>query len=140
MNIKQFSLAAGFMLASAGVAAAAPAVVTGDLNLRSGPGTGYGVIDTMPAGATVNVRGCRGSWCRVGWGGVTGWASASYLDGAGRGYAGGPVYAAEPVYVAPPPVVSFGFSTGPRWHGRHWGHGPRHGWRHHGRHHGRHHR
>ncbi len=124
MNIKQFSLTAGFLLASAGVAAAAPAVVTGDLNLRSGPGTGYRVIDTMPAGATVNVRGCSGSWCRVAWGGAVGYASASYLG------LGGPVYAAEPVYVAPPPVVSFGFSTGPRWHGRNWGHG-----RHYGRHH-----
>lgn len=130
MNLKHFSLAVGVLLASAGAAVAAPAVVTGDLNLRSGPGTGYRVIDTMPAGATVNVRGCSGSWCRVAWGGTVGYASASYLG------LGGPVYAAAPppVYVAPPPVVSFGFSTGPRWYGhRHWGHG-----RHYGRHHGRH--
>ncbi|MFN3658572.1 MAG: SH3 domain-containing protein [Pseudolabrys sp.] len=129
MNIKQFSLAAGFVLASAGIAAAAPAMVTGDLNLRSGPGTGYSVIDTMPAGAAVNVLGCRGSWCRVGWGGTVGYASASYLG------LGGPVYAAAPppVYVAPPPMVSFGFSTGPRWHSRHWGHGRPYG-RHYRRH------
>lgn len=124
MNLKHFSLAAGVLLGSAGVAAAAPAMVTGDLNLRSGPSTGYGVIDTMPAGATVNVLGCRGSWCRVAWGGTVGYASRSYLDRAGSAYA-----AAPPVYVAPPPVVRFGFGVGPRWH-RHDGWHNRRYWRH----------
>jgi uncharacterized protein YraI len=122
MTFRALTVAAGALLASAGIASAA--TVTNDLNLRSGPGTGYGVIDTMPAGAYVDVIGCSGSWCRVNWHGRVGYASASYLGG-GRGY-----YAAPPVYVAPPPVVSFGFgfSTGPRWHHhRHWGH---RGWHH----------
>lgn len=126
MQLKHFSLAAGLLLGTAGAAAAAPAVVTGDLNLRSGPGTGYAVIDTMPAGATVNVLGCGGSWCRVVWGGTRGFASRSYLDRMG------PVYAAEPppppVFL-PPPAVSFGFGWGGGWH-RGW-HGHHHrGWRH----------
>lgn len=133
MQLKHFSLAAGLFLASAGAAAAAPAVVTGDLNLRAGPGTNYAVVNTMPAGASVNVLGCRGSWCRVAWGGTRGFASRSYLDRMG------PVYAAEPppVIVAPPPVVGFGVGWGGGWH-RGW-HGGWHGGHHH-RHHGWHHR
>lgn len=117
MNLKTLSLAAGALLISSGIAAAA--VVSNDLNLRSGPGTGYRVVDTMPAGAYVNVLGCTGSWCRVNFQGRTGYASANYLDGGGRG-----AYAAAPVYVAPPPAVSFGFGfgNGPRWHNdrNHW--------------------
>lgn len=124
MTFRTLTLAAGALLVSAGIASAA--TVSNDLNLRSGPGTGYRVIDTMPAGAYVNVIGCSDSWCRVNWHGRVGYASASYLGG-GRGY-----YAAAPVYVAPPPVVSFGFGfgNGPRWHHN------RHHWR--GRHHHRH--
>jgi uncharacterized protein YraI len=120
MRFRTFTLAAGALLVSTGIASAA--TITNDLNLRSGPGTRYGVIDTMPAGAYVNVIGCSGSWCRVNWHGRVGYASASYLGGGG-GY-----YAAAPVYVAPPPVVSFGFGfgTGPRWH--HHRHRGRHGW------------
>lgn len=125
MRFRTLTLAAGALLVSAGIASAA--TVTNDLNLRSGPGTGYGVIDTMPAGAYVHVIGCSGAWCRVNWHGRVGYASASYL-GRGGGY-----YAAAPVYVAPPPVVSFGFGfgTGPRWH--HHRHGGHHRW--HRRHH-----
>ena len=112
-RLRTLALAAGVVVASAGMAAAA--TVSNDLNLRSGPGTGYRVVDTMPAGAYVNVLGCSGSWCRVSWQGRTGYASASYLGGGGA-------YAASPVYVAPPPVVRFGFSSGPRWHNdrHHW--------------------
>lgn len=60
---------------------AATALVTTSLNLRTGPGTGYPVITSMPNGALVDVRGCvRGyNWCRVDWRGYDGWASASYL-------------------------------------------------------------
>ncbi len=126
MKFKTLTLAAGALMLSAGIASAA--TVTNDLNLRSGPGTRYGVIDTMPAGAYVNVIGCGGSWCRVDWHGRVGYASASYL-GDGRG-----AYAAAPVYGAPPPVVSFGFGFGGgnRWHDRDWRHRD-------GRHHRRHH-
>jgi uncharacterized protein YraI len=121
MRLKTLALAAGALMLSAGAASAA--IVTGDLNLRTGPGTNYRVIDVMPAGARVNVLSCTGSWCRVGFRGEVGFASAGYL---GRG---APVYApAPPVYVAPPPVLTFGFGIGPRWRHRHWHH--RH-WRHH---------
>lgn len=127
--VKTLALSAGAFLITAGIASAA--TVTNDLNLRSGPGTGYRVVDTMPAGAYVDVIGCSGSWCRVNWRGRVGYASASYLGG-------GASYAAAPVYVAPPPVVSFGFGFGnaPRWQNRHYGYRNHHRWR--GRHHGYH--
>jgi SH3 domain-containing protein len=55
---------------------------TTDLNLRSGPGTTYGVILTMPANSKVIEwgGGCPTSgWYKVYYGGVTGYASGSYL-------------------------------------------------------------
>lgn len=121
MQIKKFVFAAGILLVSASAAAAA--VVTNPLNLRSGPGTRYSVITTMPPGARVDVLSCGGSWCRVAWRGAEGFASANYLAGGGA-YA----YEPAPVYVAPPPVVRFGFGwSGPRWHhrGHHRWHGHR---------------
>ena len=114
MRFKKIALAAGILLASASTAAAA--VVTGDLNLRAGPGAGYGVIDTMPAGSHVRVLDCGANWCRVVWRGIEGFASAGYIADGGA-YA----YVPPPVYYAPaPPVVGFGFGwDGPRWRG-HW--------------------
>jgi len=128
MGPKHLALAVGALMLSASAAGAA--VITNDLHLRNGPGTRYRIIDTMPAGAYVDVLGCGGSWCRVEWRGRVGYASAGYLASGGGAYAYAP-----PVYVAPPPVMSFGLSlgSGPRWYrGRDWHHrGGRHdhrGW------------
>lgn len=80
-RLKTILLSAGVLALT--TASAAAAVVTNDLNLRSGPGTQYGVITSMPAGARVDVGGCRGNWCQVNWRGRSGYASASYLSGEG---------------------------------------------------------
>ncbi len=72
---------AALLLASAGAAAAFPATATTDLNVRSGPGTGYSVVDSLEAGDTVEIVATRGSWYRTAEGG---WASASYLDAGGQ--------------------------------------------------------
>jgi uncharacterized protein YraI len=77
-------LASSALLLSAGAAFAAPATATVDLNVRAGPGTNYPVIDALPAGETVNVLGCTGSWCEISMGGGSGFASANYLERAGR--------------------------------------------------------
>src|SRR3954471_8811608 len=53
-------------LLTASAANAAPGVATGDVNMRSGPGTGYSVITTIPAGAPLEIYGCS-SWCQVGY-------------------------------------------------------------------------
>lgn|SRR5690349_18023835 len=51
------------------------------LNVRSGPGTGYHVVDVLHRGETVDVAGCRPGWCFVHTRHAAGWASAGYLAG-----------------------------------------------------------
>lgn len=65
MMLKSLMAGAGVLALSTGMAAAAPATVETDLNVRSGPGLEYEVIGAMPAGATVDVMGCEANWCRV---------------------------------------------------------------------------
>ena len=122
MLMKQIVGAAAVLMLSAGVAAAAPAVVQTDLNARSGPGTGYPVVTTLPAGSTVDVLGCDGSWCRIDLGGGSAYASRRYLavGGAGAGVAVvpdyDPDYAYGPGYVYGPdydPYYSPGYIYGP---------------------------
>lgn len=68
-------------LLSATAAQAANAIVTTTLNLRTGPGTNYGTITSIPNGARVDVRGCTNGygWCQVNYAGRSGWASSRYL-------------------------------------------------------------
>lgn len=52
----------------------------GFLNLRSGPSTGYTVLDQMPHGSRVEVLSTPGKWYRIRHEtGEVGWASSSYL-------------------------------------------------------------
>ena len=61
---------------------------TGHLNVRSGPGFQYPVVDHMAPNVPAAVTGCISNytWCDVATGGVTGWASAEYLvtDAGGK--------------------------------------------------------
>jgi len=77
-------LAALALLATTAAAFAAPAVATGNVNVRSGPGTNYSRVDTLRRGDQVEVIECRGSWCYIEKRGPDGWVSASYLSAAGR--------------------------------------------------------
>lgn len=81
---------------------AAPGTVTSNVNVRSGPGTNYAVVDTVRRGTQVDVQQCQGSWCYIVKSGPDGWVSSSYLTAAG----GAPVNPQQP-------GISFGFSTGP---------------------------
>ncbi|SEQ02624.1 Peptidase inhibitor family I36 [Devosia sp. YR412] len=81
---------------------AAPGTVTSNVNVRSGPGTNYGVVDTVRRGTQVDVQQCEGSWCYIAKPGPDGWISSSYLSAGG----GSPVNPQQP-------GLSFGFSTGP---------------------------
>lgn len=98
-TIRNTLLASGAaLLLSAGAAAAAPATVQTDLNVRSGPGTQYPVVGSVQSGETVDVAGCTGRWCQISFGGGTGYANQNYLAMAG----GGPGYAAvAPGYADP---------------------------------------
>lgn len=82
---------------------AAPGEITSNVNVRSGPGTSYRVIDTLVRGTSVDVGQCRASFCQVRTRNVSGWVSANYLRTGGRvvpGQGSGNGF-------------SFGFSIGP---------------------------
>ncbi|WP_275693085.1 SH3 domain-containing protein [Devosia lacusdianchii] len=79
---------------------AAPGVVTSNVNVRSGPGTNYGVVDTVRRGTQVDVQQCQGSWCYIAKNGPDGWVSASYLSAGGS-----PVNPSQP-------GLSFDFNIG----------------------------
>ena len=117
-------LAALALLATAGAAMAAPAFATSNVNVRSGPGTGYGVVDALRRGEQVDVQECRGSWCFIEKRGPDGWVSASYLDRGRPGNGGGwdDDYDRPPVWNPRPPRP-------PQWNPRpprppHWNPGP----------------
>ena len=66
---------------------AAPASVTTNysaLNVRSGPGTGYGKTDTLTKGTPVQVLSSGNGWSRILYHGTkTGYVSAQYLSNSG---------------------------------------------------------
>ena len=76
------ALALLFGISAPSLAEAANAYATGNVNMRTGPGTGYAQITTIPAGAGVTIRGCLSgySWCDVSFAGRRGWASSNYLQ------------------------------------------------------------
>lgn len=77
------ALAALALATTAAGAYAATAIATGTVNVRTGPGTGYGVVDSLYRGERVEVNRCRGSWCFVERRGPDGWVSSSFLANSG---------------------------------------------------------
>lgn len=65
------------------------AVASTALNVRSGPGTNYGVVDTLIRGERVRVGECRSGWCLIQSQDGTGWASERYLAAPGQGGSAG---------------------------------------------------
>lgn len=122
-NILAAGLAALALLGTSVAASAAPAVVTGNVNVRSGPGTGYYAIDTIRRGERVDVQYCQGSWCFVEKRGPDGWVSANYLE---RGRPSRPDWdrPGRPDWNGPGRP---GWDNGPGWgnHGPGWGRPPR---------------
>ena len=104
---KSFALAGAVaaMVLVPTLAAAAPGYATGTVSLRTGAGTWFPRITTIPAGAHVDVHGCS-SWCALNFRGTFGYASANYIA---RGYASAP-----PRFVRPPPP-RFGYVKRPWW-------------------------
>jgi uncharacterized protein YraI len=84
-----------------GAAEAATGFATGTVNMRTGPGTAYAKVTTIPAGAEVEVFECT-SWCQVAFAGQEGWASARYIS---TDYAEGP----SPRFVARAPMPPRGY-------------------------------
>ena len=74
-----------YILASGGDAGASTVLFTARttafVNLRAGPGTGYGIYLTVPLGDTVSVLDtANAGWYRVQYGSYTGYMSADYLQ------------------------------------------------------------
>lgn len=77
---------AAMMVAAMTVGAFAwEAVATTALNVRSGPGTNFRVVEVLQRGEVVDVEYCRSGWCflDMDWQG-NGWASQRYLAQAGN--------------------------------------------------------
>ena len=90
------ALAATILLTGAANAAAEPAIVATDLNVRSGPDIHCPRIATLPAGSSVEVYGCApNNWCDIGWYRLRGWVSGDYLNWHGR----------QAYRAAPPQVI-----------------------------------
>lgn len=75
-------VSASLALALPGVASAADAYVTGNVNLRAGPDAGYPLIDQLQAGTEVDVQGCTRDWewCDVIAFGNRGWVAGNYIE------------------------------------------------------------
>lgn len=89
--IKTTSLALAGVTVFTGAAMAFPATSKTALNVRSGPSTGYRVVDALYSGERVNVERCTNSrsWCYVTHNGPDGWVSAKYLKRIRGGNNGG---------------------------------------------------
>lgn len=57
------------------------AIVDADvgLNLRSGAGTGYSVLTTIPNGTELSISAENGNWAKTTYSGKTGWVSMTYI-------------------------------------------------------------
>ena len=70
-----------FSLAGTTAYAESATVMGNAVNMREGPGTGYRVIDTLPAGAVVEVTDrSNASWYAVSYNGRSGYMSSGYLS------------------------------------------------------------
>jgi uncharacterized protein YraI len=112
--------AAVLIMLSAPGAQAAPARVTGSVELRRGPGFAHPGIAAIPVGSIVDIGDCRDRWCAVAWRGRTGYAVATHFD---RAIPGG----SPPGYYPPPgwdcPGYGPYYGPGPYttyWRRRYW--------------------
>jgi len=67
---------------------------TANVNMRSGPSTGYPAVTVIPYGSSVTINGCMSAvnWCDVSFAGGRGWVSGNYVQAS---------YQSNRVYVAP---------------------------------------
>lgn len=74
------ALAVAGLMACSSAALAVEAMAKSAVNVRTGPGTSYGIVDQLTAGEVVNVTECAPSnFCFVERDGADGWVSANYL-------------------------------------------------------------
>jgi len=59
------------------------AVTNSNLNVRSGPGTSYPVLDVLIRGDGVRINTCNNGWCWINHNGPSGWVSEAHLTRTG---------------------------------------------------------
>jgi uncharacterized protein YraI len=80
-------------------ASAAPGHALANVNIRSGPGTGYAVVGRLDAGDYVVVLRCVARWCAIHHIGPDGWVARSQL--VNPYYSTRPYYQFAPKHPAP---------------------------------------
>ncbi|MFZ2099148.1 MAG: peptidase inhibitor family I36 protein [Oricola sp.] len=90
-HLRGIGFAAAALAASATSAFGAEAAATAQVNVRSGPGTSFAVVDQLYAGEVVDVVECNApnTWCRIYHEGPDGWVSRTYLGVPPAGGSGG---------------------------------------------------
>jgi len=66
-------------LASFHIADSSSAIATLALNVRTGPGTEYSVVDTLFAGEGISVNQCNNDWCYIASERASGWVAQRFL-------------------------------------------------------------
>lgn len=83
MRIVKLGMISAIALTSAApvFAQSAEAMAATDLNVRSGPGPQFEVVDVIPGGETAAIQGCleERRWCKVTYDGNEGWSYSDYL-------------------------------------------------------------
>jgi hypothetical protein len=101
-------VAAGILISTAG-AFAVEAAAKSAVNVRTGPGTSFGIVDQLTAGEVVNVTECAPTnFCFVEHDGPDGWVSANYLTTVDDDEEEAPEEGS-----GSNPDCSFGFTMGP---------------------------
>ncbi len=90
------AIASALLLLTTVPVSAEQARAISDVNMRSGPGSGYGRIDTLPADERVELIECASGWCRIAWNGQEGWVAERFLE----------PMAAEPGDLTEPPPAT----------------------------------
>ncbi|MDU0308199.1 SH3 domain-containing protein [Rhizobium sp. 10PS4] len=86
--------AAGLLILAPAIAQAAEGYSTANVNMRAGPSTRYPAVAVIPAGSSVEIRGCLSdvNWCDVEFYGGRGWVSGQYVQA---------LYQQRRIYVGP---------------------------------------
>lgn len=95
------ALSAAAVVFMPAVSMAADATASTTANVRSGPGTSYRVIDTLRAGESVDVQGCRSGWCFI-----------EYDDGDSEGFVSASLLRRGSATIEPNFNLSFNFPSG----------------------------
>lgn len=86
--------AVSLLMLAPSIAQAAEGYSTANVNMRAGPSTRYPAVAVIPAGSSVEIRGCLSdlNWCDVEFYGGRGWVSGQYVQA---------LYQQRRIYVGP---------------------------------------